>query len=98
VEKGGPAAAFDMLSGRGFGIEKEPEPGVEMRMRFGTGTEDAFTTTLHSSAAERPSGWPAEIPFFRMWEALSRCSTAQTAASPSSGSRSRTSPSPSGSS
>lgn len=63
VEKGGPAAAFDVLSGLGFGIEKEPEPGVGMRMRFGTGTEDAFTTTMYSPAAERPAGWPADVPF-----------------------------------
>jgi len=63
VEKGGPAAALDVLSGMGFAIEKEPEPGVGMRMRFGAGTEDAFTTTMYSGASERPAGWPAEVPF-----------------------------------
>jgi hypothetical protein len=47
----------------GVGIAKEPEPGVGMRMRFGTGTEDGFTTTMYSPAAEPPTGWPAEVPF-----------------------------------
>jgi hypothetical protein len=63
VSKGGAAAGFELLSKAGFAVEKEPEPGVGMRTRFGTGTEDGFTSTLYTATPERPSGWPADIPF-----------------------------------
>ena len=63
VATGGPAAALDVLSGMGFAIEKEPEPGVGMRMRFGAATEDAFSTTMYAPTSERPAGWGPEIPF-----------------------------------
>jgi hypothetical protein len=63
VAKGGAAAGFDLLSKIGFAVEKEPEAGVGMRTRFGTGTEDGFTSTLYTAMPERPSGWPAEVPF-----------------------------------
>jgi hypothetical protein len=63
MAKGGPAAALDVLAGMGVAVEKEPEPGMGMRMRSGAGTEDGFTTTMYAAAAERPAGWPADIPF-----------------------------------
>lgn len=63
VAKGGPDAGFAVLAEAGFAIDKEPEPGVGMRMRFGTGTEDGFTTTMYDPSPERPRGWPGEIPF-----------------------------------
>ncbi len=63
VASGGPDAGLAILAEAGFSIEKEPEPGVGMRMRFGAGTEDAFTTTMYAPSPERPRGWPGEIPF-----------------------------------
>ncbi len=63
VAKGGPDAGFAVLAEAGFAIDKEPEPGVGMRMRFGAGTEDAFTTTMYTASADRPRGWPGDIPF-----------------------------------
>jgi hypothetical protein len=63
VAKAGPGAGFAVLSEPGFAIDKEPEPGVGIRMRFGTGTEDGFTTTMYNPSPERPRGWPGEIPF-----------------------------------
>jgi len=63
VAKGGPDAGFAVLSEAGFAIDKEPEPGVGMRMRFGTGTDDAFTTSMYKPSPERPAGWPGQVPF-----------------------------------
>jgi len=63
MAKGGPTAAFDALGGMGVAVEKEPEPGVDIRMRSRAGTEDGFTTTLYAPASERPAGWSADIPF-----------------------------------
>jgi hypothetical protein len=63
VQKGGPGAVLDVLSGMGVAIEREPEAGVGLRMRSGAGTADGFTTTMYAAASERPAGWPADIPF-----------------------------------
>ena len=59
----GGSAVLDVLSGMGMAIEKEPEPGVDIRMRYGSGTDEAFTTTMYSPAPKRPAGWPASVPF-----------------------------------
>ncbi len=63
VARGGPDAGLAVLAEAGFSIEKDPEPGVGMRMRFGAGTEDGFTTTMYAPSPERPLGWPREVPF-----------------------------------
>lgn len=63
VEKGGPSAGLELMKEIGFAIEKEPEAGVGLRMRFGAGTGDAFTTTMYTTTAARPAGWPPEVPF-----------------------------------
>lgn len=61
--KGGPDAVLDALAGMGMAVEKDPQPGVGVRMRFGAGTDDAFTSTMYLPSSERPRGWPAEVPF-----------------------------------
>jgi len=61
--KGGPDAVLEAIAGMGMAVEKDPEPGVGVRMRFGAGTDDAFTSTMYLASAERPRGWPAEVPF-----------------------------------
>ncbi len=63
VERGGPDAGLEVLAQLGLSVEKEPEPGVGMRMRFGAGTDDAFSTTMYAPGPDRPSGWPADVPF-----------------------------------
>jgi len=63
IVKGGPDAGFGVLREAGFAIDKEPEPGVGMRMRLGAGTDDAFTTTMYQPSSERPASWPADVPF-----------------------------------
>src|SRR5512135_2674875 len=52
-ERGGPDAGFEFLSKLGLSVEKEPEPGVDMRMRFGAGTDDAFSTTMYPPRRDR---------------------------------------------
>ncbi len=62
-EKGGAAAAFELLAKMGAAVEQAPEPGVAARVRSGAGTEDAFTSAQYSPVPDRPNDWPADLPF-----------------------------------
>ena len=63
IAQGGAAGAMQVLEEMGAAVEKEPEAGVGLRVRFGAGTDDSFTLTQFAAASDRPAGWPLAVPF-----------------------------------
>lgn len=63
AKKGDVAGVLALVSEMGAAVETAPEAGVKLRMRAGSGTDDGCVTTGYEASAERPAGWPADVPF-----------------------------------
>jgi hypothetical protein len=54
---------IDLPEGGEFRIVKEPEPGVSLRLTPSTDGIEGPTSTIWEASAERPTGYPVELPF-----------------------------------